>query len=200
LTSIYTALASGRTKALEVEMNSGLDDVVAAETVLSDVDGALGQLVIRGLPLDQLVETARFEDAVKLVFDGFFEPRDWAVEIGRARTETYPLLHYTGPEAGLPPTDALRALLARLPDTSEADTAVKLIAGHAVFTAGTLRLRQGLAPIAPDPTLSHAADFLRMTTGLVPTDPQATAPDRLLVTGSDHGHNASLLGPPHTGT
>ncbi len=174
-------------------MNSGLDDVVAAETVLSDVDGVRGRLVVRGVSLDALVESARYEDAVGLMLDGFVKAEDWTAEIGRARAEVYPLLHYTGPGADLPPTDALRALLARLPDTTDASTAAQLIAAHAVFTAGTLRLRQGLAPIAPEPTLPHAVDFLRMATGAMPKERQAAALDRYLVTVIDHGLNASTF-------
>ena len=42
-------------------MISGLDDVVVAETVLSDVDGQAGRLVIRGHSLDDLVDHASFE-------------------------------------------------------------------------------------------------------------------------------------------
>ena len=38
-------------------MKSGLDDVVAAETVLSDVDGKNGRLIVRGVSLDDLVLT-----------------------------------------------------------------------------------------------------------------------------------------------
>ena len=36
-------------------MVNGLEDVVAAETVLSDVDRANGRLVVRGVSLDDLV-------------------------------------------------------------------------------------------------------------------------------------------------
>ena len=35
-------------------MENGLENVVAAETVLSDVDGARGRLVLRGHSLDDL--------------------------------------------------------------------------------------------------------------------------------------------------
>ncbi len=52
-------------------MKSGLEDVVAAETVLSDVDGAGGRLVIRGASLDKLRDTA-FEAIVHRLFEGFF--------------------------------------------------------------------------------------------------------------------------------
>ena len=174
-------------------MNSGLDDVVAAETVLSDVDGAGGRLVIRGVPLDTLVASARFENAVELMFEGLLEPMDWAEAIGRARADVYALLRDAGTLVELPPTDAVRALLARLPDTTEADTAATLIGAHAVFTAGMLRLSRGQMPIAPDPSLPHAADFLRMSTGAIPAEQQVAALDRYLVTVIDHGLNASTF-------
>ena len=35
-------------------MNPGLDDVIAAETVLSHVDGAGGRLVVRGHELEDI--------------------------------------------------------------------------------------------------------------------------------------------------
>ena len=49
-------------------MSDGLENVVAAETVLSEVDGAAGRLIIRGRSLDDLAGRARFEDAVSLQF------------------------------------------------------------------------------------------------------------------------------------
>ncbi|WP_332691878.1 citrate/2-methylcitrate synthase, partial [Devosia sp.] len=52
-------------------MKSGLEDVVAAETVLSDVDGANGRLIVRGVSLDELVATSRYEDVLHLLCDGF---------------------------------------------------------------------------------------------------------------------------------
>ena len=53
-------------------MDSGLENVVAAETVLSDVDGQNGRLVIRGWPVELLAASAGFEDAAHLLWDGFF--------------------------------------------------------------------------------------------------------------------------------
>ena len=51
----------------------GLRDVVAAETVLSDVDGAAGRLIIRGFTLDELAGRVSFEQACRLLLDGMFE-------------------------------------------------------------------------------------------------------------------------------
>jgi citrate synthase len=65
----------------------GLEGVVAAETVLSEVDGLAGRLVIRGRSLDDLAGAARFEDLVRLLFEGFFGnlPDDLAPSLGAAR-------------------------------------------------------------------------------------------------------------------
>ena len=52
-------------------MVNGLEDVIAAETVLSDVDGANGRLVVRGVSLDDL-GGSRYEDVLALLFGGFF--------------------------------------------------------------------------------------------------------------------------------
>lgn len=53
-------------------MKNGLEDVIAAETKLSDVDGEGGRLIIRGLSLDRLVATETYEDVAVLLLDGFF--------------------------------------------------------------------------------------------------------------------------------
>ena len=45
-------------------MTDGLENVIAAETVLSEVDGKAGRLVIRGCAVEALALTARFEDAI----------------------------------------------------------------------------------------------------------------------------------------
>ena len=75
-------------------VTSGLEDVVAAETVLSDVDGAAGRLMIRGRALDALAGVWRFEDVARLLLDGFFPdlPPDGdalAAALGAARADAY---------------------------------------------------------------------------------------------------------------
>src|ERR1700730_8436343 len=50
-------------------MNQGLDDVVAAETVLSHVDGAGGRLIVRGFELQEIAERS-FEAVVALLWNG----------------------------------------------------------------------------------------------------------------------------------
>ncbi len=170
----------------------GLDDVVAADTVLSEVDGKAGRLVIRGRSLDELAGSARFEDVARLLWEGFLDPLpdDLGPALGAARREVFAEIAETG---ALPPYDAMRALTARLADGADITTALRLLAAPAVFTAAALRRRAGLAPVAPDPSLGHAADILRMLTGETPAPERAAALDAYLVTVSDHGLNASTF-------
>ena len=177
-------------------MSDGLEDVVAANTVMSEVDGQRGVLIIRGHSLDELAGATRFEDLVRTLFDGFFDqlPADLAPALGAARAEVFSEVAALDPGLlDLTPVEAMRALTARLPDGDDLAVALRLIAAPAVFTAAVVRAHQGQAPIAPDPALGHAADALRMISGQVPAKAQSDALDTYLVTVSDHGLNASTF-------
>ncbi len=178
-------------------MANGLDDVVAADTVLSDVDGVGGHLTIRGHSLAELVGRWRYAQVVRLLFDGFFDdlPGDGELEkaIGEARAEVFervkPML------AQLAPLDiysGMRAGMAVLPDGDGLDDALRLIAAPAVLTPALLRLGRGETPIAPDAKADHAGDMLRMLAGSA-SPSLARALDSYLVTVCDHGLNASTF-------
>ncbi|MBC7669101.1 MAG: citrate synthase/methylcitrate synthase, partial [Gemmatimonadaceae bacterium] len=47
-------------------MSEGLEGVIAAHTVLSDVDGQAGRLTIRGYAVEDLAHRATFEDVAHL--------------------------------------------------------------------------------------------------------------------------------------
>jgi len=177
-------------------MSDGLEGVVAAETVLSEVDGAAGVLIVRGRSLDELAGRTRYEDIVALLFDGFYAdlPADIPAALGAARAEVF--AEVAALDTGLldrTPIEAMRALTARLGDGDDAQVAFRLLAAPAVFTAAVVRAQAGEAPVAPDPTLSHAADILRMLRGVAPSKAEADALDTYLVTVADHGLNASTF-------
>ena len=176
----------------------GLRDVVAAETVLSDVDGAKGQLIIRGYALDELAGRSSFEEAAHLLLEGMIEGLPEAAEfggrLGEARARVFLEVSALDRElAGRPPLDAVRALMARLPDGDDLEVALSLLAAPAVFTAAAIRVGQGLAPVSPDPRLGHAADMLRMLKNAPAAPGEAAALDAYLVTIVDHGLNASTF-------
>ena len=171
-------------------MAIGLDDVVAAETVLSDVDGLAGRLIIAGHSLDELAGRASFEEIAAMLIDGSIT----AEEIGDARVEAYfRLVPDLDTIARLPVFDALRAAMARLTDDTSRGAALTLLAAPAVLVPAVLRLKAGMRPVAPDPRLGHAADVMRMLNDRRPADDVAKALDTYLVTVSDHGLNASTF-------
>ncbi|MBZ9884666.1 citrate synthase/methylcitrate synthase [Mesorhizobium sp. CA10] len=178
-------------------MANGLDDVVAADTVLSDVDGAGGHLTIRGHSLMELAGRRRYAQVVRLLFDGFFDdlPSDAELEkaIGKARVEVFdrvqPMLAHLAP---LDIYSGMRAGMAILPDGEGLADALRLVAAPAVLTPALLRLGRGKTPIAPDEKADHAGDMLRMLSGSA--SPALTkALDSYLVTVCDHGLNASTF-------
>jgi citrate synthase len=178
-------------------MSDGLDDVVAAHTVLSEVDGAAGRLVIRGHSLAELAGRTSFEEMVALMVDGLLpglpQGRELPAALGRARADLFGIVERTALSEDLGPVEAIRAWTAQIADGEGAETALKLLAAPAVFTAAAVRKRRGLSPLAPDPALSQAADTLRMLRGEAPTAAEAAALDSYLVTVADHGLNASTF-------
>jgi citrate synthase len=84
-------------------------------------------------------------------------------ELGQARLAAFAELpRWLEAARGRPLGDAVRLCLAALPD----DSAPAMIAAALpVGVAALLRQRSGIAPVAPDPGLTVAADFLRMLRG-----------------------------------
>lgn len=170
-------------------MASGLEGIVVADTALSDVDGERGRLIIAGADVEDLAGRAPFEEVVGRLWR---RPADEiAARLGEGRRRAFERLARLGDalaaEDGM---DALRGAVAQLP-SSEDDAGIAAFVG--VATAAWARGRQGLPPLAPDPSLSHAADVLRMTTGARADAARVTALDAYLVTVIDHGMNASTF-------
>lgn len=178
-------------------MSDGLEDIIAARTILSDVDGANGHLVIRGYPLDQLAGHIDFEGVCHLLFAGFFadmpDITDFRARLASARHNIFNRLapHFHN-WAGMPVYDGMRAAIALLPDGDNFDCALEILAAPAVLVPALLRQQQGSTPIAPDGDRTHAHDVMHML-GAGDIGPLASALDSYLVTVSDHGLNASTF-------
>src|SRR5919107_5672131 len=93
---------------------AGLEDVVAAETYLSGVDGEAGELTIAGFPVEEMAGRATFEEVVYLLWhDALPDPKQLATfreELGARRalpSATLKLLRAAAAER-VPAMDALR--------------------------------------------------------------------------------------------
>ncbi|HEV2675440.1 MAG TPA: citrate synthase/methylcitrate synthase [Aliidongia sp.] len=176
--------------------SDGLEGIVAAETVLSHVDGEQGRLIFRGYDIEQLAGDTSQEALAALLWDGFADgdPASIGKALGAARAVAFeiaqPLLV---PARSLTAIEGLRLLLAALPDASDLPHHVLATAAMPVFVAALARDGLGQAVLPPDPALSQAADFLRMLRG-EPAEPEhVTALETYLVTVADHGLNASTF-------
>ena len=173
----------------------GLDGVIAADTVLSHVDGARGILLVRGRTLAELVERHGYEGAVALLWEGFvgsgLTREATRASLGAARARAFARRDaWLGAAAGRPLGEGLRIALAAVPDDS---APADIVAQLPVAIAALVRARQGAAPVAPDPGLGVAADLLRMMTG-APAEPRlAAALDAYITTVIDNGLSASTF-------
>ncbi len=174
--------------------SNGLEGVVVADTAISEVDGERGHLVIAGSDVERLAISTTFEDAVVAVLAAG-GARVGSLALGAARASAWELVPRLGDALALPEAmDALRTALGHVrPTGDDLADALAAIGAAPVFVAAWNRTRSGEAPIAPDPTLTHAADYLRMSTGVVPSPVAATALDAYLVTVIDHGMSASTF-------
>jgi citrate synthase len=176
-------------------MTIGLDDVVAAETMLSHVDGEAGRLIIRGHDLEELAGHVSYEEAVASLWEGLVpnispDPRGL---LGSARERAFARLAPLAPHlSGLTPVEGMRLLLAGLPD-AEGDHAALAVGGAAVAAAMAIRASQNLPAVAPDASAGHAADILRMLRDAPVDESEAKGLDTYLVTVIDHGLNASTF-------
>jgi len=178
----------------------GLEGVVVAETRLSEVDGLKGRLIIAGHDVEELAGRIPFEAACWLLAHGKLPSSAQIDEVqralGAARANAFQNLPRIGDALRMGnDMEALRASTAHLSqgDSGAVDQSTELIAATAVFAAARTRTRAGKSPLAPDPTLEHAADYLRMALEHRPAKAAVDALNTYLVTVVDHGMNASTF-------
>lgn len=182
------------------KVNSGLDGVVVAETVVSEVDGKLGRLIIKGIDAETLGFTSTFEETCSLLWRGlipesmtlpemqqaFYQGRCEALALAKENLQIFNRSE---------PMDVLRTTTSLLSGGTERTSAayIKIAAAVGYFAATWSRIQKGLGPMAPDANFSQAGDLLRMITDKVPTANEIAALDTYLTTVSDHGMNASTF-------
>lgn len=174
-------------------MATGLDGVVAAETILSHTDRTDGMVWVRGHDLATLVARHGFEGTVALLWDGFagenLTRTGIADAFGQSRRAAHEALPTWLPQtAGRPLFEGVRIALAAQPDSAEATA---LVGALTVAVPALVRQASGLAPVAPDPSLSTAGDLLRMLRGAAPDPANIAALDTYLTVMAESGLSAS---------
>lgn len=183
--------------------SKGLQNIVVGQTQLSLVDGENGRLVYRGYSIADLAMHANFEQVAFLLWHGKppssqeLDAFEKEMASKRAISESVTDVLRALPNDTLP-MDALRtgisALGAHHPGfVVDLDTAMELTAQVPTLLAAFHRLRNNLTPIVPRSDLDHAANYLYMLNGKVPTQTQSEILGKYLILLADHGMNASTF-------
>jgi citrate synthase len=187
---------------------AGLEDVVVSTSEICFIDGREGRLVYRGFDVDELVEKSTFEEVAFLLWQGHLPSKkeladhQKALAAGRKIPPKVIAMLRLLPKKTTP-MEVLRtgvsALSAFDPDAADNSReasvrkATRLTAQMPTLVAAWERIRHGKAPVAPNPRLSLAANFLYMINGKKPTDLAAKTFDVALILHADHEFNASTF-------
>ena len=190
------------------EIMKGLKDVYLDTTESSFIDGQVGKLLYRGYDIHDLAEKSTFEEVIYLLLYGALPTNQQLQEFDntlranrRIPDEVIQVLDLVKASH---PMDALRTGVSAMSafDPEVADNSVeatirkgiRLTAQAPTIVAAHHRLRHGLEPVAPNPELNHAGNFLYMLFGEVPDEETTNLLDVDFILHAEHGANASSFG------
>src|SRR2546428_8607375 len=186
---------------------AGLEDPVATSSAICYLDGDRGVLAYCGYDIHDLARHATFEEVCFLLGPGRLQTRaelgDLQSQLVAARPLPEPVLRLMRQLPRGNTMDTLRTLTSALghydPDANDNSQpanyrkAVRLTAQISSLVATLGQVNAGQGPIAPDPVLSHAANFLYMLTSERPSSLATRAFDVALILHADHELNASTF-------
>ena len=190
------------------EIMKGLKDVYLDTTESSFIDGQEGKLLYRGYNIHDLAEKSTFEEVIYLLLYGALptasQLRDFDGVLKANRRIPDEVIQVLDLVKSSHPMDALRTGVSALSafDSEVADNSaeatirkgIRLTAMGPTLVATHHRLRQGLEPVAPNPNLSHSANFLYMLFGEESDEETNKLLDVDFILHAEHGANASAFG------
>ena len=193
---------------MALEIMKGLKDVYLDITESSFIDGHEGKLLYRGYNIHDLAEKSTFEEVIYLLLYAKLPNRQELEEIDATlranRGIPDEVLQVLDLVQNSHPMDALRTGISALSafdpevhDNSVEATirkGIRLTAIGPTIVAAHHRLRQGLEPVAPNPDLNHAGNFLYMLFNQVPDEDTTKLLDVDFILHAEHGANASAFG------
>ncbi|WP_017319174.1 citrate synthase [Mastigocladopsis repens] len=190
------------------EFKPGLEDIPAAQSSISNVDGQKGILEYRGIQIEELAEKSTFlETAYLLIWGELPTSEELAAfehEVRYHRRIKYRICDMMKcfPESGHP-MDALQASAAALGlfySRRDLDNpiyirnaVVRLIAKIPTMVAAFQLMRKGNDPVRPHDDLDYCANFLYMLKEKEPDPLAARIFDICLILHAEHTMNASTF-------
>jgi citrate synthase len=186
----------------------GLEGIVAANSSICFIDGEAGILAYRGIDIHELAEKSTFEETCYLLWFGKLPTRAELADLNKrlaAERKMDPAIFERMRQApkSVIPMEILRTAVSALSfydkDAEAMDReanirkAIRLTSQIAMIVAGYDRIRKGKPVVEPDPSVSHAANFLLMLNGEKPSPTAEKALDVALILHADHELNASTF-------
>jgi citrate synthase len=192
-------------EAPKTEIHRGLKGVYFDRSRVCDIDGRAGMLWYRGYSIHDLAEKSTFEEACYLLLHGELpnagELARFSSLLRAARVLPPQVLELVRIVKDAHPMDVLRTAVSALAafDPDVADNSleatlrkgIRLASQVPMIVAAHDHIRNGRAPVAPDPELGHAANFLYMLKGTKPSADAAKLMDVDMILHAEHGSNAS---------
>jgi citrate synthase len=191
----------------KVEIHRGLKGVYFDRSRVCDIDGRAGMLWYRGYSIHDLAEKSTFEEACYLLLHGELPKAEelarFSQALRAARVLPPALLELIRIVKDAHPMDVLRTAVSALAafDPEVADNSaeatlrkgIRLTSQVPMIVAAHDHIRNGREPVAPDPELGHAANFLYMLKGAKPSADAAKLMDVDMILHAEHGSNASAF-------
>jgi len=193
----------------EPRVIAGLEGVLACESRIASIDGPNGILEYRGYNVRDFADTADFLAVSYLLWHDRWPSAQQLAHFDqevRAQRQVPPQVHEmlrlvdlrsTHPMALVRTAVSLRGALDPTADDTGHDAvldkATGVLARLPTLVAALSRGLSGQAAIAPDPALSHAANYLYMLRGRAPSDEDAAALNTILTLYAEHELNASTF-------
>jgi citrate synthase len=190
----------------------GLEGVIASESAICNLEGKEGSggLEYRGYRIEDLAGAVSYEETAFLLLHGDLptrhQLRDFDARLRGARSLPAPLLAlFEQIPASVHPMDVLRTSVSilghfdpevQVPPTDHAANvrkAERMVAQMPTAVAFRERIATGRPVVPPRPDLDHAANFLHMVNGAVPSETMRAAFDLSLVLYTEHELNASTF-------
>ena len=189
----------------KIEVHRGLKGVYFDRSRVCYIDGRAGELLYRGYSIHDLAQRSTFEETCYLIFQGELPTRaqlaDFEAELKAARTLPEAAYEIISAVKAAHPMDVLRTVVSALaafdPEVADKSPAatlrkgVRLTSQAPLIVAAHEHIRNGRQPVAADPRLGHAANFLYMLKGKAPSSDAARLMDTDMILHAEHGSNAS---------
>jgi citrate synthase len=189
----------------KIEIHRGLKGVYFDRSRACYIDGRAGELRYRGYSIHDLAEHSNFEETCYLLLKGELPVRAqldaFTAELEAARVLPAPVYDVIRTIRNAHPMDVLRTAVSALsafdPETADKSReatlrkGIRLTAQVPMIVAAHEHIRNGREPVAPNPRLGQAANFLHMLKGQAPSTEAARLMDMDMVLHAEHGSNAS---------